>query len=595
MVSSKDDGPVQFRLLGSVEVIAGGRELSLGTRQQRALLATLVLRLNRVVSRDELIDQLWGEAEPPSAATSLHSLVSRLRRLLADADGGAGGIVLETREPGYLLRADPACVDAHRFERLVSDARELLAGGGAARAAPLLRQALALWRGRALLDVADAGRTRVEADRLEEARLGAVEDLADAELAAGHLHEAVALLEPHVAAQPFRERACGQLMIALYRLGRQADALAAYRRLRATVVEELGVEPTPALRRLEEQILHQSPELDGPQLCDEIPAPATPTLPRHNLPVALTAFVGRVAELEELTRLLDASRLLTLLGVGGAGKTRLAIELGSSVLDCFPEGVWLADLSPVRDPARVVDEVSTAVGLPALMGGSITLEERLCIHLHDRRALLVLDNCEHLVEAAAAVAHALLTRCPQVRIVATSRERLGLGGEVPWSVPPLSLPPSGAGDAQDVARSDAVALFCQRARSAQPGFAVSAANAAPVARICRRLDGIPLALELAAARLRILSAHQVAERLDDRFRLLTGGDRAAVPRHQTLRAAMDWSHQLLPAAEQALLPRLAVFPGSFDLAAAETVGGDEGAAAPAGTGFDSLDLLSPAG
>jgi predicted ATPase/DNA-binding SARP family transcriptional activator len=591
-MESGTGGEIEVRLLGGFEVLAAGRELAVGTGQQRALLAILVLRLNRVVSRDELVEQLWGDGEPRSAATSLHSLVSRLRRQLAEA---GGAVALETREPGYLLRADPACVDAHRFEQLVARARDHLARREAEPAASLLREALGLWRGRALLDVADVGLARLEADRLEEARLSAVEDLADAELVAGHLQATVALLEPHVAAQPFRERACGQLMTALYRLGRQADALAAYRRLRATVIEELGVEPTPALRRLEERILHHSPDLDGPEPHSEAvgaPAPrGAATTPRHNLPAALTAFIGRRAELGELAGLLDTGRLLTLLGVGGAGKTRLAIELAGSVLDLFPDGAWLVDLSPLRDPRLVADELTSALGLPsaAFLGGSVTPEDRLCTHLRDRAALIVLDNCEHLVEAAASVAHALLTRCPRVSILATSRERLGLGGELVWSVPPLSLPPAGATFAEDVAGSDAVALFCDRARSAQPGFAVSAANATPVAHICRRLDGIPLALELAAARLRILSAHQVAERLDDRFRLLTGGDRTAMPRHQTLRATMDWSYQLLPAPEQALLRRLAVFPGTFDLAAAEAAGGD---AAEAGAGFDSLDLLS---
>ena len=263
MGSTRTRDPIEFRLLGSFELVSGGHELAIGSGQQRALLAILVLRLNRVVSRDELVEELWGDAAPPSAATSLHSLVSRLRRTLAEHAGGAGDVVLDTRDPGYMLRGDPRRVDAHRFGELAAEARECLLRGNAEAAIQSLRVAIGLWRGRPLLDLAAAGLVRLEAERLEEARLAVLEDLADAELACGHPHEAVALLEPHVAAHPFRERAWGQLMLSLYRLGRQADALAAYRRVRAVVVEELGVEPTPALRRLEQQILHQSPELDG--------------------------------------------------------------------------------------------------------------------------------------------------------------------------------------------------------------------------------------------------------------------------------------------------------------------------------------------
>jgi DNA-binding SARP family transcriptional activator len=488
MGSTTHREPVEFRVLGSFEVVSGGQELAIGSGQQRVLLASLVLRLNHVVPRDELVELLWGEAAPPSAATSLHSLVSRLRRILADCSGGAEGVVLETREPGYVLRGAPDRVDAHRFEELAARARELLSGGEPAAAARLLRQAVALWRGRPLLDVAGGGHVRMEAERLEEARLAALEDLADAELACGHLHEAVGFLEPHVATHPFRERAWGQLMLALYRLGRQADALAAYRRVRAVITDELGVEPTPALRRLEEQILHQSPELDGPEAASASPPtpnggagalePCPPATP-HNLPVGLTPFVGRVAELEELRRLACTVRLLTLTGVGGVGKTRLAVELAAAVLEEFPDGVWLAELGSLQDPGLVADEVTAAVGVPSIPipGGPCLPEERLCAHLRRRRALIVLDNCEHLVEAAARVARTVLTHCPDMHVIATSRELLGHPGEVVWAVPPLSLPAAETSRVEDLAGSDAVALFCDRAGAAQPGFAVSMANA----------------------------------------------------------------------------------------------------------------------
>ena len=776
--STKSRQQLEFRLLGTFEVVSGDRRLAIGSGKQRALLAMLALRLNDVVPGDELVDQLWGETPPASATASLYSLVSLVRRTLARCHSADGGVNLQTRDPGYVLEGDPDCVDASRFERLAAEARHNLGRGEPEMAAQALRHALGLWRGRALADLSDVRAVHQEADRLEEARLGAVEDLADAELACGRPDEALAHLHRHVDEHPFRERATGQMMLSLYRLGRQADALALYRRARGTIVEELGVEPTPALRRLEEQILHQSSELDGPGaahaagatparpgapddtiaflftdieastrrwegnteamaldlarhdellrvavagvrgevfthtgdglaaafstasaalaaavagqralleerwaagplrvrmavhagraerrggsyfgptlnragrlmatghggqvLCsgaaadlarDDLPEGvslldlgehnltdltrperifqlAAPGLqaefpplrsrdaPRHNLPVSLTPFVGRAAELQELRGLLLNTRLLTLTGVGGSGKTRLSVELGGMVVQAFREGVWLAELGSLQDPARVADEVCTAVGVASegLLGRSESPEERLCAHLQRRHVLIILDNCEHLVEASARLVQTVLTRCPDVRIVATSREVLGVPGEVTWNVPPLSLPPADPGGAEDLAGSDAVALFCNRAHAAQPGFAASTANAPAVAQICRRLDGIPLALELAAARIRVLSAQQIAERLDDRFRLLVAGDRTVVPRHQTLSAAIDWSFTGLPAPEQAVLSRLAVFPDSFDLDAAVAVATDGTNVAVAGApGFAILDLLA---
>ncbi|HEV3363912.1 MAG TPA: AAA family ATPase, partial [Acidimicrobiia bacterium] len=308
---------------------------------------------------------------------------------------------------------------------------------------------------------------------------------------------------------------------------------------------------------------------------------------RHNLPLALTSFVGREQELAEVVSLLENARLLTLAGTGGAGKTRLSLQAAATALAQFPDGVWFVELASLRDPDLVTAEVVTALGfLPGgLAAAGQSLEERLCDHLKTRRLLLVLDNCEHVVDAAARVAHTVLARCPHVTILATSREVLGLPGEVVWKVPPLSLPSADMSDVESLVHCDAVALFCERARATHPGFGLSAANAEAVAAICRRLDGIPLGLELAAAKIRVLGAHQVAERLDDRFRLLGGGSRAGVPRHQTLRAAMDWSFELLPAPEQLVLRRLAVFPGSFTLDAVEAVVGTFG-------GFDVVDLLS---
>jgi len=406
----------------------------------------------------------------------------------------------------------------------------------------------------------------------------AVEELVDAEMAAGRLDEAVARLEAHVAAYPMRERPWGQLMLALYRCGRQADALAAYRRVRTVLRDELGVEPTPTLRRLERRILEQEPALAaGTERVG-----VGPRTEAAELPAALTSLVGRTAELTELARRLDGTRLLTLTGIGGVGKTRLALQLAADSAQHYASGVRLVELAPLdRDggAGRWAVAAEVASLLDVATAGATTpdeLECRIADRLRGHSMLLVLDNCEHVVDAAAQVIDAVLRRCPGLTVLATSREPLGVTGEVVWPVPPLSLPPAGTRDLADLAGSDAVALFCQRAGAAQVGFGLSAENAVAVEQICRRLDGIPLALELAAARMRALAAPQVAARLDDCFGLLTAGERTALPRQQTLRATMDWSFRLLSAEEQVVLRRLTVFAATFDLDAAEDVAGPDG-------------------
>ena len=303
------------------------------------------------------------------------------------------------------------------------------------------------------------------------------------------------------------------------------------------------------------------------------PLDARPT----NLPLQVTSFVGRERELAEVVRLLATERLVTLTGPGGTGKTRLALQAAAEVVDGHPDGVWLVELAALADPDLVPQAVAVAVGVPEEPGRPLL--STLAAVLPPRRLLLVLDNCEHLVEACARLAAALLRTCPHVHLLATSREALGIAGELVWPVPPLSLPPPGADAPEAVAQADAARLFVRRARATQPRFALSAQNAATVARLCRRLDGLPLALELAAARVRALSVAEVLERLDDRFRLLTGGGRTAPPRHQTLRALVAWSYDLLDAPARRLFDRLGVFAGSFTLAAAERVGAGEGLAA----------------
>lgn len=314
---------------------------------------------------------------------------------------------------------------------------------------------------------------------------------------------------------------------------------------------------------------------------------------RHNLPIALTSFVGRTNEVKAVEDLLDRNRLVTLTGIGGAGKTRLALQIGADVVEHFPDGVWLIELARIRDDRQVAPAVAAALGVDIMGIASVdAVADHLCAYLATKRTLLIFDNCEHLVDPAAKFIHQLLTRCSTVTVIATTRENLRLPGEVTWRVPPLSLPPIDPRDIAALLDSDAVLFFLERARAARPGFELSSANTTDIARICRRLEGIPLALELAAARIRVLSIRQITERLEDCFKLLAGGPRTSLPHHQTLRAALDWSYDLLSEVDRAALRRLAVFPTGFRLDAAEAVMlADEGAEPTAGGVFDPVDLI----
>ncbi|MGQ0466922.1 MAG: ATP-binding protein [Sporichthyaceae bacterium] len=565
---------VAIRLLGAVEIAVDGRIVEIGSAKQRALLAALALEVGSVVSAERLIEVLWGDDPPDTVAPTLRGLVARLRRAVVVADeepvAWLGG-----RTAGYVLDLGPDQVDLLRFERLAAAGRDALARSAPAEAARALAEGLALWRGPALDGLGDCPILAAEARRLAGLRLGAVEDLAEAELGLGRPGDALARLEPLVAAHPMRERAWGQLVLALYRQGRQGDALAAYRRARQIVSDELGVDLSPALRELESRILAHDPALT--------PAAAA----RSNLPSALSSFVGRAVEISEVIDRLAAYRLVTLLGPGGAGKTRLSLQVAGSVRENFPDGVWFVELAPLRDPALVASEIAAAVGLDANALASATRPflAALCEQLRTRRMLVVLDNCEHLIAAAAQAAHEILSHCPDLTVLASSREVLAVPGEAVVRIGPLSLPeenPAGGGT-----DSDAVALFCERAQASSAGFRLTVANAAAVVRICRRLDGSPLALELAAARIRLLGAEALAERLDDRFRLLAGGPRTVDPRHRSLQAAVDWSHDLLAPAERVVLRRLSVFPSDFGLAAAEAVTAGGGGL----DGPDGLEVL----
>ncbi|MYY09127.1 AfsR/SARP family transcriptional regulator [Streptomyces sp. SID4919] len=694
---------VRYRILGTTQASrADGTPLPVGGARLRALLTVLALRAGRTVPVAALVDEVWGDEPPADATAALQALVGRLRRTL-------GADAVESVERGYRLRAEPDDIDLHRFERLTGEGSRALADGDPAKAAAVLDDALALWRGPALADLPgrNGATARTDALRLSARRdrLTAVVALGDADRA---LPELTALCEAHPLDEPLQ----ALRIRALRDTGRPAQALAAYGTVRETLAERLGTDPGPELRALHDALLRPpgartappapprtaprasappaavplgsapppvppspepappsaippgpgspdpvAPAAASPDLIpsdsaspDTVPrrtiatgrgsgtyltgltgratgiapagppaAPAGPTAPRDsaaagrptapgrpavpaapgdsadsaapadsagpgrpapvgppaqgNLRARLTSFVGRERDLVAIRDDLGRARLITLLGPGGAGKTRLSQEAGESVAGDVPDGVWIAELAPVDDPDDVPDAVLTALGARQTVLRGAGAEEiravterhpteplvRLAEHCASRRMLLILDNCEHVVGAAAHLAEYLLARCPGLTVLATSREPLGVPGESLRPVEPLPEP-------------FAMRLFADRGAAARPGFRI-ADDPGAAAEICRRLDGLPLAIELAAARLRMLTPRQIADRLDDRFRLLTSGARTVLPRQQTLRAVVDWSWELLDGDERTVLRRLSVFAGGCDLAAAEDVCG----------------------
>jgi predicted ATPase/DNA-binding SARP family transcriptional activator len=574
-------GEVRIGVLGPLEVRAGpGHPVEVAGTRLRRLLLRLALDPGRVVTSAQLVDAVWDERPPAGAANALQALVSRLRRLLPG--------VVESSPTGYRLAVAAEAVDAVRFEALALAGRERL-GRDPERARALLGEALALWRGPALADAADAAFAAPAVARLDGLRLQAIEDRVEADLAAGATDRLAAELEELVATHPLSERLGGQLLRALALQGRQADALGVYERLRARLAEELGIDPSPALQAVHVAVLRgqlaptapaTAPAGRPPAAPDAGPPPAgSPPSGRAastNLRAPITSFVGRGDDLTRIMAAFGGARLVTLTGPGGAGKTRLAAEAGARLLERMPDGVWMVELGSVVDPVDLPQAVLSLFGarelrLLATPGtAAVPPLDRLVEALGGRELLVVMDNCEHLVAAAAALVDHLLARCPGLSVLATSREPLGIAGEVLHPVGPLAVPEGDVSPAEALA-SPAVRLLADRGAAARPGFAVDRATVGPVLGICRALDGLPLAIELAAARLHALSPDQVAARLDDRFRLLADGRRPVAGRHQTLRAVIDWSWELLGGAEQVLLRRLSVFAGGATLEAAERV------------------------
>ncbi|MGY1698306.1 BTAD domain-containing putative transcriptional regulator [Geodermatophilus sp. SYSU D00766] len=562
-----------FRVLGPVEVRRDGTLLAPQSPKHRAVLAALLVDPGRTVPVDLLVDRVWSGQPPAAVSATLQSIVSRLRRELEPDVTGGRWTLLVTREPGYRLEVAPEDVDAVRFVQLLRTARDLAARGDVERAREAVTEGLALWRGPAYADVSATFAVE-ESERLEQLRLAARELAAELDLRLGRHAEIVDDVRELLRAEPLREGLRASLMLALYRCGRQAEALEVYEEGRRLLADGLGVDPGRPLQTLYGQILRQDPALAAagaprpapaaPAAAPAAPAPERPAVRLGRpLPVPLTAFVGRDRELAQVAAALAGPRLVTLVGPGGSGKTRLALEAARRRPDGGPPAA-LVELAGVTDPDLVAAQVATVLGVTLAGGDPLGA---VATAVADRPLLLLLDNCEHVVEAAAAACAELLPRCPELRVLATSREPLGLPGE---AVLPCGPMPAGAPG------SDAERLFLDRARLAAPHLAdPSEADLAQVRELVAALDGLPLAVELAAACLTTLPLAEVAGRVDDRFALLSGGWRTAVPHQRTLAATVQWSVDLLSPAELAVYRAVAVLPGTFGPDLVEAVAGPE--------------------
>lgn len=578
IVDNRLPGDLKIEILGPLRVLVGrngaAAEVKIGPYKERALLALLALSSDREVSSDALVDALWSGEAPRSARKLLHIYVSHLRRSLGDR-------AVETCASGYALRSEVVTTDASGFERLYLDGCRARQSGDATLASALLGEALGLWRGPVLADFAYESFARPAAERFEEMRLTAMEERASADLALNRQGEIVGQLQAAVEAHPLRERLQGLLMATLYRLGRQAEALAVYDEVRRLLRDELGLAPGHELQTLHHAILDQDASLDSLAVLQAVGA-------RTALPAPPTELIGRDGELRDLATLLTAkgTRLVTVTGPGGIGKTRLAIAVAHELDVVFEGGTVFVDLSALSDPALVTPAIADAVERlrPLAREAGISLTESIARALGARRVLLVLDNMEQLVEAGADVA-ALLRAAATLSVLVTSRARLRLNGEQVYSVPPLRVPALADEAELEVFGSvAAVALLVERVRSVDTNFAVNADNMSAIARICTRLEGVPLAIELAAPRVVLLSPQALLQRLEHRLPLLSDGAWDLPARQRTVRATIDWSYGLLKPTQQLALQRLALFTGGCTFAAAEHMCG------PADV-LDSLTVL----
>ena len=559
---------LKLSLLGVIEATLDGKSLSgIKTDKARALLIYLAVERSRAHRRQSLAGMLWPDYPEEGARANLRHALANLRQVLGEEQNKTSFLRVE----GETLQLNPESdywLDVADFERLAAGSEVVD-----------LEAAVALYRGGflegfTLKDSPDFDNwTAILRERYLGMVSAALGKLAEVYDQAKEYGKALTYTRKRLELEPWQEAAHQQLMRFLALSGQRASALAQYEACCKLLKEELGVEPSVETRRLQASIR------DG-----ELTSTRQEKVRQHNLPAQVTSFIGREKEIEQVKGLLHSHRLVTLTGSGGTGKTRLSLQMGKELLDQYPDGVWLVELAPLGDPELVVQTVARTLGmrLEASPQALSLLED----YLEEKHLLLILDNCEHLVEACARLANALLKACPHLHILASSREGLGIEGEAPYRVPPLAFPHAEE-SLESLGQYEAVRLFVERAETVSPGFRLTPENAPSVAGICQRLDGIPLALELAAARVKMLRVEEIALRLDDRFRLLTGGSRAALPRYQTLRASIDWSYDLLSENERSLLRRLSVFAGGWVLEAAEYVGCEEGIEA-----CEVLDLLS---
>lgn len=570
---------MEFVVLGPVQARGDGSGAVAGRGHRRTLLALLLAAGGETVTTDALIDGLWPQEPPATARKTLQSHVSRLRRDLDELDRGTPEAIVSTAG-GYRVDLDLHDLDAQRFEQLVDAARHEL-GGDPEQALAVLDEALAVWRGPAFGELAAHPGLRHEAVRLERLRRSARGDRTEALLALGHHRRAAAAARQLLDGDPLDERAHAQLLLALYRDGQQSEALASYRALRDRLRDELGVDPSPELQALHQQVLQHDPDLaaapsaqapshDGPP--DRRPGGGG--LGADAVPVARD-LVGRDEDVAAVAELVAPGRLVTLTGPGGVGKTRVAEQVVARTRDRFADGAVFVGLAAVRAAEATGDAIITALGIQPT--GERSVPDVLVSALGERRLLLVLDNCEHVLGAVTPLVTAILARCPNVALLTTSRQRLGLPGEQLWQVAPLGVPDPGA-SRDELLATPAGRLFHLRAQQADPSFQLDEGTVGDVTELCRRLDGMPLAIELAAARTRAMAPADLVARLDQRFTLLAGGPRHESGRHRTLQAVVAWSHDLLGPDEAALFERISVFSGRVDLATVEDVCAGEGIA-----------------
>lgn len=571
--------PVRIRLLGGFQVSIGSRAIvEDGWRLKKAQTLTKLLALapGHRLHREQITELLWPKSSPEAAGNGLRYALHNARRIFEPGLEGPSCYLHRRGNELLLCSEGQLWTDVQAFESAAAEAHR-------SREPAAYRAAAELYSGELLPEDRYEDWTQDRREELRQLYMALLVERAAAHEEREEIDSAIEVLEKLVTDERTHQEAHLGLMRLHSRNGRRHGAILQYEQLREALRRELDSEPDAVTQRLYREILDGESPGDHTSLTSRRPTvPATPS--RHNLPDALSSFVGRERELLEVKRLLPMTRLLTLIGSGGCGKTRLALEVAGDLAGAYPDGVWLTELASLSDPALVPREVAGTLSVPEQPGRPP--EDTLVDFLRHRQLLLVLDNCEHLIEACSRLAAILLASCPHLRVLATSREALGVAGEANWRVPPLSLPEAGASSSADVlANSESVRLFVERARSRLPTFALTHGNVRGVAEICWRLDGIPLAIELATARLTSLAVEQVAERLEDPLGLLNAGDRAAPPRQRTLRETLDWSYGLLDRGERELFERLSVFAGGFTLEAAESVGQKENGEA------NVLDLL----